>query len=254
VMQKKKVCVIGKDIMRELFEGGVNPLGEKVSANGYSYVVVGTLRGIQPDEVSKSIFVPISLAGQHISHLRQLIQLFIRVDNYENVKFLKQQILLLLKESYPEYASGIRVLVHTHRLKRVEFIIFLIKVFIYAALVGIFLLGKVGLTNIMFSAVQERTREIGLRKAVGASDRMIRAQFILESVFVSVLAGVVGTLGGILSVHLLRGLLQVDISNYVMSVTIWLDISFTLAIGIAAGYYPSLQASRLDVVTAMRFE
>ena len=254
VMQQKRVCVIGRDIMNELFHEGVNPLGEKVSVDGYSYEVVGTLDGIQPDEVSKSIFIPISLADNHISHLRQLVQLFLRVDSYENVESVRDKVEQTLKISNPEYAAGVRVLIYAHRLDRVKFIILVIKLFIYGALVVIFILGKAGLTNIMFSAVQERTREIGLRKAVGASDQMIRAQFILESVLVSLLAGVVGTLGGILFVGVLSGLLELDVSNYVISVSIWIDVSFTVAIGVAAGFYPSLQASRLDIVTAMRFE
>jgi len=254
LMQRKRVCVIGRDIMNELFDKELNPLGEKVLANGYPYEVVGTLEGIQPEAVSKSIFIPFSLAGQQVSHLRQLVQLFIRVDSYENVESVREQIQQTLESSYPEYAAGVRVNVYSHRLNQVKHVIFLIKLFIYCALIGIFILGKVGLTNIMFSAVQERTREIGLRKAAGATDQMIRTQFILESVLVSLLAGVVGTLGGILSVDILSRLLEVDVSNYVMSVSIWIDVSLTLAIGVAAGYYPSQQASRLDIVTAMRFE
>jgi putative ABC transport system permease protein len=249
----RKVCVIGKDIHKELFEG-VDPLGKRISTQAHTYEVIGILGGIQPDDVAKSIFIPLSLSGHHLSAQRQFVLQYIRVDDYASVESVQREATQILKLAHPEYTKAIRVLPQTYRLDRVKFITFLIKLFIYSALVGIFLLGKIGLTNIMLSAVQERTREIGLRKAVGATDEIIRAQFVLEAIFVSSLAGIVGTLAGIVSVYLLRNPLGVDISYYVISVTIWLDMSLTLGIGIAAGFYPALQASRLDIVTAMRFE
>jgi putative ABC transport system permease protein len=254
VMRMKKVCVIGKDIRNELFAGVDDPLGKKLCVDAHEYEVIGTLGGIQPDFVSKSIFIPLSLAGYHLSGVRQFVLMFIRVDTYANIESVGKQAKQVLALNHPEYADGIRVLVQDYRLDRVKFVTFLVKSFIYAALVGIFLLGKIGLTNIMLSAVQDRTREIGLRKAVGATDELIRAQFIMEAIFVSSLAGIIGTLVGIVSVYILRYPLGVEISYYVMSLSIWLDMFFTLAVGIAAGFYPALQASRLDVVTAMRFE
>lgn len=249
----RKVCVVGKDIRNELFKRQ-NPVGQKLTVNGYVYEVVGSLGGIQTDDISKSVFIPLSLAHHHLSGQRQLVLQFIRVDNPANVESVKIQAKEILTFCHPDYAKGIRVLPQTYRLDRLRFVTFLVKFFIYAALIGIFLLGKIGLTNIMLATVQERTREIGLRKAVGASDEIILAQFILEAVFVGFAAGIIGTGIGILSIYLLRFPLDIEISYYVMSLSIWFDISLTLAIGIAAGFYPALQASRLDVVTAMRFE
>jgi putative ABC transport system permease protein len=106
----------------------------------------------------------------------------------------------------------------------------------------------------MLAAIQDRTREIGLRKALGAREITIRAQFLTESVLISLMAGFAGVAFGLLAVQALKGPLGVEISSYVMSTSILMDLVFTVSVGVIAGLYPSLQASRLDVVTAMRFE
>jgi putative ABC transport system permease protein len=133
-------------------------------------------------------------------------------------------------------------------------LVYVVNIFVYASLAIVFVLGKVGLTNVMLAAVQDRTREIGLRKAVGATDSLIRLQFLFESVLVSLGAGFVGVLIGVISVNILKDQLGVEISHYVMSTSIVVDLVVTTMIGVFAGMYPSLQASRLDIVTAMRFE
>jgi len=132
--------------------------------------------------------------------------------------------------------------------------VYIVKIFIYASLVVVFVLGKVGLTNVMLAAIQDRTREIGLRKALGARDGMIRMQFLTEAVMISLVSGILGVIGGLTAVQALKGSLGVEVSAYVMSTSIFVDLAFTVMIGVFAGMYPSAQASRLDVVTAMRFE
>lgn len=143
---------------------------------------------------------------------------------------------------------------HGARLDRVNLIMFLVKLFCYAALIAIFVLGKTGLTNVMLAAVSDRTREIGLRKALRATDRLIKTQFIIESVLVSLASATIGIVGGVLAVLILKDLLGVGISSYILSGSIVFDIAVTSVIGVAAGIYPSSKASQLDIATALRFE
>ena len=89
---------------------------------------------------------------------------------------------------------------------------------------------------------------------LGATESAIRAQFVIEAVLVSLISGVLGAAGGILVVYLVKGGLGVEVSHQTMSVSILQDLGFTLAIGVAAGLYPSRKASRLDIVTALGFE
>ncbi len=107
---------------------------------------------------------------------------------------------------------------------------------------------------VMLSAVQDRTREIGLRKALGAKEGLILVQFLLEAVLISLVAGFSGVLIGILSVTILKGPLGVQVSTVMLTTSILGGILFTGFLGIASGLYPSLKASRMDSVTAMRFE
>lgn len=249
----RQVCVLGKEVANDLF-GSEDPIEKKIYSHGYPYEVIGVFSGLSSDDIAESVFVPLSRGNVYLDHTRQYVEFYIRADNWDNVKAVRESTETMLRNSHPNYASALRVRYRSARLERVGLVMFTIKTFSYAALVAIFLLGKVGLTNVMLSAMQDRTREVGIRKAFGASDELIRAQFILESVFVSVTAGLIGVAGGIFSVYMLKGLLGIHVSNYVMLVSILLDLLVTTALGVAAGYYPSLQASRLDIVTAMRFE
>ncbi len=253
VTLRKNVCVVGKDIRNDLLGPGAC-LGKQIVANGYAYEIVGTLGGLQHDDISKSIFIPLSLARDRIAHDRLLIQFYIRVDTWANVKATRNRIKEVLKELHPESAAAVKLLNSSASLERVNFIMLMIQLFCYAALVGIFMLGKIGLTNVMLSAIQDRMREIGLRKALGASHGIIKAQFMIEAVLVSSLAGIIGIVGGVLAVYYLRDYLGLHVPPYAMSVSILIDLSFTLAIGITAGAYPASKACNLDIVTALKFE
>jgi putative ABC transport system permease protein len=102
--------------------------------------------------------------------------------------------------------------------------------------------------------VQDRTKEIGLRKALGAREELILMQFLTESGLISLFAGAIGVLVGIASVYLLKDPIGVDISLRILFTSVAGGLLFTVCLGIVSGLYPSVRASRLDSVTAMRFE
>ena len=253
VARQAKVCVISTQMVKELF-GGATPLGKEVSVIGYPYEVIGTLGGPDNPEISRSIFVPLSLAIHHLGQIRQYTRFNIRVDVPENTTTVRKQAEAVLRSAHPRYADGIFVRAYDSRLDRVKFVRLVVRIFIYLALIVIFVLGKIGLTNVMLGAIQERRREIGLRKAVGATDREIRFQFVLESLIVSVGSGLVGAAVGMITVLLLHTILQIELSGSVLVNSILMDLLFTIAIGVAAGLYPSAEASRMDVVNAMRID
>ncbi len=253
VRNVRKICVIGAEIHQGVFKGA-NPLGKTVVVNSYHYTVVGVLGGKQQEDNSRTVFIPLSLAAHHLNNMRQILQLLIRVDTWDNVRTVRDQTEAILQYNHPNLEHGVKVNYRSNRLDRVRLIVFVIQLFSYAALVGVFIVGKMGLTNVMLAAVQERTKEIGLRKSMGATDALIRDQFILESVMVSVIAGVIGVIGGMMTVACLKELLDVSVSGMVLSSSILVDLALTVSIGVFAGWYPSQQAGRLDIVSAMRFE
>ena len=253
VTRQAKVCVISGQMVTELF-GGANPLGKAVTVRGYPYTVIGTLGGPDNEEIARSIFVPLSLATHHLGQIRQYTRFNIRVDVPENTTTVRGQAEAVLRSAHPRYPDGIFVRCYDSRLDRVNFVRLVVKIFIYVALIVIFVLGKIGLTNVMLGAIQERRREIGLRKALGATDQEIRFQFVLESLIVSVGSGLVGAFVGTIMVLLLHAGLEIEVSNRVLISSVSMDLLFTIVIGVAAGLYPSAEASRMDVADAMRLD
>jgi putative ABC transport system permease protein len=253
VVGRRKVCVVGQDVVKYLFNSS-SPVGQSLNVGNTSFEVVGTLCGIQHSELRRGVFVPITTGQSMFRELGLIREIYLRADNWNEVNSARDKAMETLRASHPGYEEGIRVRHYPERVKKVTTTILMVKLFIYSSLVVAFLLGKVGLTSVMLAAVQDRTREIGLRKAIGASEDLIMFQFLTEAVFISVLAGSLGVLIGLGSVQSLKGPLGVEISGYVMSTSILMDLCFTIAIGIIAGLYPSRRAARLDVVDAMRFE
>jgi putative ABC transport system permease protein len=253
VVGRRKVCVLGQDVIRYLFNVP-NPVGKELRVGEIGFTVVGVLGGIQHTEIRRSIFVPITTGQDLFGGLYWIREMYVRADDWNKVHGVREEILRVLKKKHRGYEEGIRVEHYPQRINTVMITVSIVKLFVYAAIVVTFLLGKVGLTSVMLAAVQDRTREIGLRKALGAREEIIMAQFLTESVLISLISGGIGVIIGLAAVQILRGPLQVEVSGYVMSSSILLDLMFTLSIGIIAGLYPSLKASRLDPVSAMRFE
>lgn len=253
VVGRRRVCVLGSEVVKYLFDGA-DALGQELRIGEISFRVVGVLGGIQHTDLRQSIFVPITTGQDLFGGLYWIREIYVRADDWNRVAEIRQAALHVLRSFHKGYEHGIRIEYYPNRISTVTTTISLVKLFVYAAIAVTFLLGKVGLTSVMLAAVQDRTREIGLRKALGAREEIIMAQFLTESVLISVLAGIAGVVVGLAAVQLLSGPLQVEVSGYVLSTSILLDLSFTIAIGIIAGLYPSLKASRLDAVSAMRFE
>jgi putative ABC transport system permease protein len=253
VVGRKRVCVVGYDVVNHLF-GGKDPVGHVIMVNNNSFRVVGALGGIQAPDIKSGVIVPITTAQSLFPGLDWIKTVYLRADNWNTVERTRAQAMELLKTIHKGYEEGLQIIYFPDRVARVQTLVNLVKLFVYAALVVVFVLGKVGLTNVMLAAVQDRTREIGLRKALGAKEEAIRVQFLSESVLISIIAGSFGVVIGLALVFALKERMGFEISHYVMSVSILIDLVFTVSIGVFAGLFPSLQAGRLDVVTAMRFE
>jgi putative ABC transport system permease protein len=216
--------------------------------------VVGTLGGIQHTDIKRGVFVPISVAQNLFQGLTSIKDIYIRTSNWNEVERVRHEVIDALNKSHKGYEGGIRVIHFPKRIEKVKGTVYLVKLFIWAALGVTVVLGGLGITNVMLAAVQDRTREIGLRKALGAKEELILLQFLTESGLISLFAGAIGVAAGILSVQLLKEPLGVDVSNIMMFSSVFAGLLFTICLGVVSGLYPSIRASRLDSVTAMRFE
>jgi putative ABC transport system permease protein len=253
VVGRRTVCVLGQDVVKYLFDKS-DPVGQIIRVGNLSFEVIGLLGGIQHTDIKRSVFVPLTTAQNLFQGLSRIQEIYIRVDDWNNVERVRNAALEILKRSHKGYEDGIRILHYPQRIQKVKATVYLVKLFIYAALGVTIILGGLGITNVMLAAVQDRTREIGLRKALGAKEEIILLQFLLEAILISFFAGAIGVMTGVISVQALKGPLGVDVSSVMLLAGVIGGLLFTVCLGIISGIYPSIRASRLDSVTAMRFE
>jgi putative ABC transport system permease protein len=143
---------------------------------------------------------------------------------------------------------------YPERIKRVQDTVDLVKTLIYLVCCSVVALGGFSAAYLMLASVNERTREIGLKKALGASGIFIMGQFILEALILCAFGGIVGVLVAFVACVTLKTVLGFDIDVALLVVSSWGGLTATVIIGLLAGAYPAVQASRMDPVAAMRFE
>jgi putative ABC transport system permease protein len=262
--RRSMVCVIGSYVAENLFGEGENPLGQSLDADGRSYRVVGVLeeKGAsfgRPQD--NKVFVPIStfLKYYPIPEGRRSIfhGLEIEVLPHEGVPVETaledvEEVLRLRRglRYYEDNDFGLNT--QTSMLSSLN----TITSILWLVMVGVasisLVVGGIGIMNIMLVSVAERTREIGIRKAVGARDRDVLVQFLLESIVLSAFGGIIGILlglgvGGVVSV-------LSPLDAVVVWWTIVLGFGFSASVGILFGIYPARKASRLNPIEAIRYE
>jgi putative ABC transport system permease protein len=252
-----KVCVVGQTIVDNLFPNA-DPLGETIRIAGESFAVIGVLEtkgqsGFQnPDD---QIIVPLSTAQRRIFGVDYLSQITAKVVNDQK-----------MDEAFLDIE---RVLRHEHKLREDQDNDFTIRnqadiiatfqetqqtfTFLLAGIAAVSLLvGGIGIMNIMIVSVTERTREIGVRKAIGARKRDIMSQFLIESVVMSVVGGFLGIGFGILASYLITT--YGNLSPIISINSILLSFLFATFVGVFFGIYPAWKAANSNVIDALRYE
>lgn len=263
VLSQNDVVVIGSKVAEHLFGEG-NPVGEKIKIRGRNFKVIGVL----PATGGGSLFnfdsmtlMPYTTAMNYVLGQKYYNRLIIQSDSDATVGVAAQDIALTLRESHgitDPAKDDFTVQTQQDLANRLSTITSALTYFLVAVASIALFVGGVGIMNIMLVAVTERTREIGLRKALGATDRDILSQFLLEAVFLTVIGGIVGILLGsglafAISIGLSKGL---NVNwQYVFP---WngaiLGFSVSAAIGLVFGGYPARQASKKSPIEALRYE
>jgi len=237
-----------------LFNGSPDALGKRIAISGHQFLVVGVIGGVEDVSNPDTILVPISVARSRYKDMYHIRDIYVRAENWDVVKTVQEEALNVLIRNQPAYADAITVLYYPETLKTIQRTILIVKIFLYAALVVTLLLAGLGITNVMLAAVRERTTEIGLRKAVGATDGMIMSQFLMESVGISLLGAGLGIVLGIISVEILERIFDMAPSYRVFFGTLLGGIVLGIILGMISGLIPAKKASGLDAADAMRFE
>jgi putative ABC transport system permease protein len=256
VYRAHPVCVIGQNVWDELFELE-DPLGKRIKVNGYPHKIVGILEkkgnffGFNMDN---QIILPYT-TFRGISFHRRGITVAFRADDPQIIEDMREEIrggmrrLRKLAPREPDNFAISELDVLTDFYNKLTGTSYLV-VFIIATVSLI--VGGIGIMNIMLVSVTERTKEIGIRKAIGATRRNIILQFLSESVTISSLGGIIGIILGILIAQALLQYIKLDAT--VSLVTILIGYGFSAMVGIISGMYPAVRASRLNPIDALRYE
>jgi putative ABC transport system permease protein len=266
VDRRGRVAVLGATVAEELFEPYEYPLGQSVKLNGIPFEVIGLLaekeRGIFGDENNK-VLIPITTAQTRLFNAGAfrgnliLSAIYVQVASPDQMDAVSERIDAVLREQHrlgPDEEKDFTIINQGELLQFGSSIAAGLTVFLGSIAAVSLLVGGIGIMNIMLVSVTERTREIGIRKAVGAKRRDILLQFLIEAMVLSLL-------GGLLGIGLGYGVslwLPTAVPNFQETVvtldSILLATGFAVAVGLFFGVYPATRAARLKPIEALRYE
>jgi len=256
-VQLKKVALVGQTVATQLF-GAENPVGKSIKINRKKFTVIGVLpmkgaAGFQDQD--DTVIVPLHTAMKVLLGKDFVDSIWVEVSDYTLMPAVQENIKQLMRKRHdiPPYKDDDVSLMNMADIQTM--LTGTIKTFttLLTIIAGISLIvGGIGIMNIMLVSVSERTKEIGLRKAIGATRRAVLLQFLIEAVILSVLGGLLGTLAGAGASILLSKL-----SGWAIYISPWsvvLAFGFSAGVGIVFGFWPAKKASLLSPIDALRYE
>lgn len=261
IVKKQKVVIIGEIVYNDLFKGA-KALGEYIEISGVPFKIVGIFSDGNNERENKVVYIPIS-TGQGVFGAGQDIQMFMATTGdapLERTIEMTEEITNQLQTKHrihPDDENALYVNNNTENFQNIIGIMTGIKIFVWV--IGIFTIiaGVVGVSNIMSVVVKERTKEIGIRKAMGATPFSVTALIIQESVFITTVAGYIGLVLGVLTLEGISSLIGEQDFFRNASVDFRVAISTLILLilaGFFAGLFPAMRAARIKPVIALRDE
>jgi putative ABC transport system permease protein len=267
IKEKRKVAVIGEGVKRTMYDKGEDPIGTYIKVNGVNFFVVGTYKkksqGGDGEEDQKEIYVPFTAFSQAFNQGDKVGWMAITAEDGSSITELKEQIFDVIKgrhSIHPEDDRAIGNFDLYEQYSRIEGLFVALTFIAYFVGFLVLISGIIGISNIMLIVVKERTKEIGIRRALGATPWAIRGQVLMEAIFLTIVSGMVGISFGGFVIYIINAVLDsvgpvdmfanpsVDIGVVIVALII-LIIS-----GIGAGLIPAQNAIKVRPVDALRTE
>ena len=256
------VVVIGSQIKQDLFSE-VNPLGEKIKIKNNKFTVIGVMKpqgssGFQ--NVDNMVFLPISTAQKKVLGIDHIGYLRARIDSKENIDQTVEEMKILLRQRHhlsDEKQDDFTVRSMTEAMNSLNKVTSALQFFLIAIISVSLIVGGIGIMNIMLASVKERIKEIGLRKSIGAKEKDILKQFLIETLVITGCGAIIGILIGIIISFIIAQIVKQLGYDWNFSITlfsIFLSCLFASAIGLIFGLYPAKKAAHLNPIEAIRYE
>lgn len=256
VDSRYRVAIVGANAADTLF-GSTDIVGQEININGSTFSIVGVLAtqgGSGPDSADDKIMVPLSVA-QRLFKISTIKTFYVEAADQNSVSEAKAYLQLFMNNKFSSDSSGstnYRIMDQSTLLATATSTSDSMTTMLSGVAAISLLVGGIGIMNIMLVSVIERTREIGIRKAIGAKRKNILIQFLLESAGISSFGGVLGVLGGYLAAYIMKTFFNTSVvisSNIVLAAFL-----FSIIVGVVFGVYPADKASKLSPIEALRFE
>jgi len=249
-----KLAILGNQIAKDLF-GDIDPIGKKIKIRNLTFIVIGVLKAkgstgfVSYDDF---VIIPYTVMQKQLAGTEYFNSIAVKVDSKDNIEKVREEIINRLTVLHKVDEPDFTVFSQEDILSTLTSVINTFTIFL-SFIAGVSLLvGGIGIMNMMLTSVTERTREIGLRKAVGAKNQDILNQILLESIFITLFGGILGILLGLLISYGFSKF--ANITTYISIKAILISVIVSTAIGLIFGYYPAKRASNLDPIIALRYE
>lgn len=260
ISEDRRVCVIGSSAKQYLF-GNLSAIGKFIKIAGLPFEVIGVIKPTgggwhSPDEV---VYLPINIAMRRFSKNKRrrnsVNMLYVKVQKLKQSQNVIKNLTKLLRKRHklPQGADNdFRIFSQEQILSAYMSVTKTLNYLLISIAIIALIVGGIGIMNIMLVTVTERTREIGLRKAIGANNHAVMLQFLVESTILAALGGAIGIISGIVIAEIISKLQNwmIVINGY----TIIIGVIFSITVGIFFGVYPSRKAAKMSPIQALHYE
>lgn len=250
----RQVAVIGKRVAEQLFQENV-PVGQTLTIRGQDFIVRGVFDEFKPVtlgqgiDLNKAIFVPEGSLKQVAGEAAPVVRVLVRPANPKDAPELANAITIAVREAHGGQ-NDVTVLRQDENLAVTSSVLDILTGFIAAIAAISLLVGGIGIMNIMLVSVSERTREIGIRKAVGATNRQIRNQFLAEAIMLSLVGGIFGVILSFIINFIIR--VTTNLQPFITWPAVLIATGVSISVGIIFGTVPAIKAARKDPIESLR--